>query len=266
MTAALPVPLAHAGTGATWQALLALVGIGLVLVVILAVTGVVTMETPGDLILPLAAVAILASLSGAATSTLSDWIWWAFPIGVVSLVGLVIASTTPLDIGGFTNLLVGIVVLSALSVLIFDAPITRAWHPVPLALDIQTYPAGDLKVQLVSLDEGDTVPAGDLSLKVKVSGGTFVEGPTTITQDGQARLPDPAEDGYVQVFVDGVAIFDDDGAPLRPDEDCSAGCTTATFTIRDVAAGTHRAIIELRAADRLAFSPSLFQQAQFTAQ
>lgn len=266
MTAALLAPVAHAGDGATWQALLALLGLGLAVVLVLAVVGVVSIDTPGDLILPLAAVAVLASLSGAATSTLSDWIWWAFPLGVVALIGLVLAATTPLQISGATPLLAGIVVVTALSVVIFDDPITRAWHPQPLAVDIQAYPAGDLELRLTSLAEDDTVPAGDLTIEVELAGGTFVNAPTADSSDGQTSLADPTAGGYVQVFLDGVALFDEDGGPLRPNEDCAAGCTSASYTIPDVPAGTHRAIIELRAADRLAFTLSVFEQAQFTAQ
>lgn len=266
MSPQLLVPLAHAGEGATWQALLTLLGIGIAVVVVLAVVGRVTLASPGDLILPLAAVAVLASLSGAASETLSDWVWWAFPVGVVLLVALVVAATTSLSLTPTSPLLLGAVVLAVVATVLFDDTITRAWHPAPIERTIQSYAVDDLDVTLTMPEEGATVEAGDVVVEVVVEGGTVLDGPAVTEQAEQATLADPEEGGYLQVLLDGTALFDPDGGPLSPDQDCADGCTTVTYTIPDVAPGDHRVIVEFRASDRNVFSPAVFRQAQFTAE
>lgn len=252
--------LAHAGEGATWQALLTLMALGIIVVLVLAVIGKLRLATPGDLILPLAAVAVLASLSGAASETLSDWVWWAFPIGVVLLVAIVLAAVSPLTLGVNSPLLYAAAVLAGLGVLLFDDPITRAWHPPPIEVAFAKYTPEDLTITLVSPLEDETVDAGDLDVVVEVTGGTIGDAPERDDLPETASLTDPEERGFVQVFLDGEAMFDPAGGPLRPVEDCEAGCTTATYRIPDVEPGTHRIIVEFKARDRNVFSPAQFRQ------
>lgn len=256
------IPLAHAGAGASWQALLSLVALGLLLVVVLVAAGVVNLSTPGDLVLPLASVAVVSSLSGAATGVLSDWVWWAFPIGVVALLVLAIAATTSLRLALVSPLFLAAAAASVLSVVAFDDPITRAWHPQPLAIEIQNYPVGDLDIEITSPLEGASVSAGTLEVVVEVTNGSIGMGPTQDEFGADATLLDPGERGYLQVFLDGVALQEDSGDPLRPIESCEDGCTTATYRIPDVETGVHRVIVEFKARDRNNFTPALFRQVQ----
>jgi len=83
--------IAHAGAGATWQALLSTVSIGLVLVLVLVLLDKVTLEQPGDLVLPVAAVAIVSSLAPVVSGALSDIVGYATPVGAVVLIGLVLS-------------------------------------------------------------------------------------------------------------------------------------------------------------------------------
>ena len=91
-------PLAHAGEGAGWQALVTVLAAGVAVVFVLVAVGRITLDEPGDLILPLAGVAIVSSLAPMLSDTLSDAVTWTLPAGAVLLVGLLLAAFTRLDL------------------------------------------------------------------------------------------------------------------------------------------------------------------------
>ena len=243
------LPLAHAGEGATWQALLTLLSLGLVAVLALVVAGVVTLDEPGDLILPLAATAVLASLSGATSSVLSDWVGWAFPIGVVALLALVAAATSPLRLGLTTPLTVVAVVVGAAAALVLQGPITRAWHPQEIgppsaAID-------DLQLEIIEPEEGASVPTDEpVEVVVRTAGGTLGEG---FVDEDQAP-GDPEQ--QVAVTISLVPLSSGQGSSHVgvPQEDCSAGCQQATYTVEIPEAGAWTIYAEARTADGRSFT------------
>lgn len=213
------IMLAHGGAGATWQALLVLLSFGMVAVVAGAVAGRIPLDEPGDLVLPLAATALLASLSGATSSILSDWVGWWFPVGVVALLAMVVAAFTSAELSIRSPLLVTAAVVAVGAALALHVPIAEAWHPIDGLL------RDDVSVAITSPVEGDVVPVGPLSLTVAVDGGSVGPGPTTGVR------PDPEELGQVVAYVDGIRVDGPDGAALQPREACDDGCSSVTFDV-----------------------------------
>ncbi|MBY5163490.1 hypothetical protein [Salsipaludibacter albus] len=226
--------LAHAGAGATWQALLVLASFGLVAVFLLAVFGVLTLDEPGDLVLPLAGSAVLASLSGATSDFLSDWVGWWFPLGVAALVAVVLAATTRLELSPTSPLAIATVVLGLVASFTLHTAIEDAWHPTGSGIGARWE---DATLELVSPTDGDTVPIGPLDVVVRIEGGSIGQGPNDL------RTGDPEEAGIVQVFVDGSLVTGADGAPLRQVENCTTGCTEATYPI-ELDRGVHVVSLE----------------------
>lgn len=242
------LPLAHAGEGATWQALLALLSFGLVAVVVLVAFRMVTIDEPGDLILPLAGTAVLASLSGATSEVLSDTVGWAFPIGVVALVALLVAALTRLDLSLTSPLLFGAVVIGAVGALALQGPITRAWHPTE---ELQVAAVDDLEITIASPQDGATVPAGTVEVVVQVTGGTLGDGPV----EPSAAPQDPEERVVVNLSTLGSSTETVIGDPV---EDCSAGCDEATYQVTIDEPGSWDIYVEAltAASQRFAVTPT----------
>lgn len=247
--AAALLPLAHAGEGATWQALLTLLGIGLVVVVLLAMFGVVTIEEPGDLILPLAGAAVLASLSGATSEVLSDWVGWGFPIGVVALLALVVASLTRLDLSPTSPLLWGAVVVGAVAAITLQGPIVRAWHPVEVGLDNALL--DDLAVEVVEPAPEDSVPTGTFDVVVRSTGGTLGDG---FVDPGGDVPTDPEERVGLTITIVSLDTGENESFAGEPQEDCASGCEQATYPVTIDEPGRWTVFVEAKTADVRAFT------------
>jgi hypothetical protein len=247
--AGLVLPLAHAGEGATWQALLTLLALGLLVVAVLALFGVVTIEEPGDLILPLAGVAVLASLSGATSTVLSDWVGWAFPVGVVVLVALVLTSLTALDLSPTSPLLWGTVVLAVVGAVVLQGPIVRAWHPTDVGLANALL--DDLAVEILAPEPEATVPTGTVEVVVEASGGTLGEG----FVDAAGTVPeDPEEQVGLTLTVVSLESGENTSQVGDPVEDCSDGCDRATYEVTIDEPGQWTIFVEAKTADTRAFT------------
>ena len=123
--------LAHAGAGATWQALLTVMSVGLAVVLILVVVGRIRLDTPGDLTLPIAAVAVLSSLAPVGGDPLSDAAPWAVPAGVVVLVGLVATAVSRRPATVRSPIIIGTVVAALVASLALAPTLVDAWYPDP---------------------------------------------------------------------------------------------------------------------------------------
>lgn len=245
--------LAHAGEGATWQALVTTIAIGLAIVTVLAVVGRVRLGSPGDLILPLAAVAILASLSPALAATLSDFVGYAIPAGVVLLAGLVLAAATPLELTPSAPLTIVVVVLAAAGAWLFAPDLNASLHPLPDTLPL----ADDATVTVTSPADGTRVDAGDATVTVRVDGATI--GPGALP-DGEAP-EDPEQLGTLRLFLDGVEI----SGP--PHEQCTvdAPCTEVSWTLA-LDPGSHTLIVEFLRHDGVPLTPAVFDRVTFDAE
>lgn len=245
------VPLvAHAGPGSTWQALVSAVALGLAVVALLVVAGRLRLRSGDDLILPLAAVAILSSLAPLADYWLSDWIGWTLPLGVTVLVGLVLASSTPLELTPTSPLTIAVVVLAAVAGTMLYRPLTIALHPPPDELPLAT----DAEVEILVPEDGASIEAGTVEVSVSVSGGSI--GPGGLALDD---LPaDPEEAGDLAVFLD------DGRVEVDYLEDCTVAdpCTTVTFPL-EVDAGERDLSVEFTRGDGTPLAPFVADRVVF---
>lgn len=246
-----PLVLAHDGPGATWQALLVVVALGLVVVVGMAVAGKLRIEQLDDLVLPLASVAIASSLAPLGSQWLSDWIGWAFPVGVVMLSTLLVAATTGLDLAPRSPLPWGGLVAAVVGGVVLYQPLTVAWHPPPDLLPL----ADDVEITMVSPTDGATVPAGTTEVAITVTGGSIAEGFVDVEELG----PDPEEGGVLIAAVDGSFV------EVDLDQECSrrAACSEVTFPV-ELEPGERRLSVEFRRADGASFTPLVTARADLT--
>ncbi len=245
--------LAHAGPGSTWQAMVSAVAVGLVLVVVLVAAGRLELRQPGDLVLPLAGVAILSSLAPLGDVWLSDWVGWAFPVGVVALASLLLSAFTPLRLAADGALLYVAGGLAVVGALLLYRPLTLAWHPPPELLP----DPGPTAVTILEPTDGAQVEAGDLGVEVAVEQGSI--GPGRVLFDD---LPwDPAEQGVLEVTVAG------DRVEVEPGQDCPAvnPCREVSFTV-EVPAGRGVGLqVEFRRGDGMPFSPAVLDRIEVDA-
>ncbi|MTV27587.1 hypothetical protein FTX61_19530 [Nitriliruptoraceae bacterium ZYF776] len=245
-----PFLVAHAGEGATWQALLVVLSLGCAVVFGLVLVGRVRMSEPDDLVLPLAGVAIVSSLAPLGSNFLSDWVGWAFPIGVVALVALIVAAVSPLALSFGEPATYGAVAIAAIGAVTLQAPITRAWHPPPEFLPL----ADDVEIAIVSPQEGGELSDGVMEVTVAVTGGTL--GPGGLTLD---QLPtDPEQSGELAVALDGESVEPDTAQPCTIEVPCSE----VTFPL-EVDPGEHTLAVEFRRGDGVPFTPLVTDRITF---
>lgn len=246
------VPLAHAGEGATWQALLTTIAIGIGVVLLLAVAGRIRIESMGDLVLPLAAVAILSSLAPIASATLSDWVGWAVPVGLVALLALVLAAGTGLRLGWTSPLAVAAIVLAVAGSLLLGPDLNREWHPPATTLPL----SDDATLTIVEPEDGATVSGDEVVVRIEMTGATI--GPPR--EPGEDLPDDPEELGRVRLFVDGME------ADASPEETCTADepCTSVTYRLGDLEPGSHSLIAEFVRGDGVPLAPSVFDRVSVT--
>jgi hypothetical protein len=250
-TASLPWVLAHAGPGATWQALLVVISLGCALLVALAALGVMKVRSFDDLILPLAGVAIASSLAPLGGEWLSDWIGWAFPLGIAMLAALLLAALTSLQLTLTSPLTWGAVAVGAVAAWLQYVPLTIAWHPAPDLLPL----ADDSEITILSPTDGEVLDGPVVTIEVTVTGGSIGPGGVPLEQ-----LPsDPEEAGTIAVFVDGQRVN------VALDQTCTVSepCTSVSFTL-ELPQGEHDLIVEFTRGDGVPLAPTVFDRVTFT--
>jgi hypothetical protein len=247
-----PLLLGHAGEGATWQAMLVVVALGLVTVFGLALVGKLELSRPDDLVLPLAGVAIASALAPLGAPILSDWVGWAFPVGVVALVAMVLAVLTPLDLEVTSPLSYGAAGMAVVAALLLHEPLTIAWHPPPDFLPL----VDDVEVAITDPADGDDVDAGEVSVTVQVAGGSIGPGLLPVEE-----LPDdPEEAGSLAVAVDGDLV------DVEYAETCTVEepCTSVSFPL-ELDGGRHDLAVEFRRGDGASLTPLVTDRIAVTA-
>ena len=237
--------LAHAGPGSTWQAMVSVVALGLVLVVALAALDRIELERPGDLVLPLAGVAILSSLAPLGDVWLSDWIGWAFPIGVVALVTLLLAALTPLRLATDGLLLYVAGGLAIAGAVALYQPLTIAWHPPADELP----DPGGAAVTIVEPEDGQRLEAGELTVRAQVVDGSI--GPDRVPFED---LPwDPTEQGVLEVTVAGERV------EVELEQDCPEAnpCREVSFPVELPEGDEVGLRVEFLRGDGMPFSPAV---------
>jgi len=253
--------LAHAGPGATWQAMVVAAGIVLGGVALAAGVGLVRVRRPGDLVSAGAGVAIVAGLGVLASEVLSDGIGWALPVAVVALATLLLGAVAGVDLRFPAPLPMGALALAGVGAWLLAPPLTVALHPPPEVLPL----SDDAALTIVTPAEGAQVPAGLVPLTVTVSGGSIGPGGTPL--DG---LPtDPEEAGQLTVAIEEVR--DDDGAtPQRRLDIEVTGCrvTSPCDEVRvevPVRPGTWQLTVDLQRGDGTPLAPPVRARTTFTA-
>ncbi len=247
-----PLFVAHAGAGATWQALLVVASLALLVVVVLAVAGRVQLEQADDLVLPLAGAAIASSLAPLGSEILSDWVGWAFPAGVVALLTIVLVALTSWELTPRSPVTYGAVAVAAIASALLYQPITMAWHPPPDFLPL----ADDVEVTITEPGDGAEVSAGELTVQVTVTGGSVQQDVIPVEQ-----LPaDPEEAGRLTVAVDGTTT-----EPVFA-EDCTvdAPCTEVSFPVT-IAPGDRRLVVQFDRGDGAPMTPLVTDAVSFRA-
>ncbi len=255
MTDALAIPLAHAGAGAGWQALLTVISIGVGVLFLLHLFGRLQLAEPGDLVVPLSAVAVISALSPVASDTLSDWVGYAVPAGAVALIALVLVTTSPMQLRGAPALIGGFLLVAVVASVAAGPALTRAWHPRTDPFDLPV--AVDAAIEIVEPADGAELTAGTVRVVVAVAGGSV--GPVAMTPE---EAPNDLEElGQVSLFLDGIRRID----PIDQDR-CTLErpCTTLTFEF-EAEAGEHTIDAEFLAWNRFPFSPPVTDRIGFTA-
>lgn len=243
--------IAHTGAGATWQALVTTIGIGLVIVFLLAAAGRLQLESPGDLVLPLAAVAILSSLAPTASDLLSDWVGYAAAAGLVSLAALTFAARPGVSLHWSTPLAIGTAVAAVAAAISLGPQLNVAWHPQTPTLPL----ADDAAVTITAPTDGTTIDGDEVTVSVQIDGATAVSGAPSA-----GRVPDDPEDrGRLRLYLDGQEVTGDQV------EECTeaAPCDSMTYVLDDVAPGSHILIVEFVRADGIPLAPSVFDRVAF---
>lgn len=246
MTAIVPL-LAHIGeAGDPWVGVATVAAIAAMITFVLVVFDVVTLEAPGDLLLPLAAMVLASGLGGNLGLAIDEQSPWIVPVGLALLIALVVAAFRPsVSIGRTTRptllALAGAVVLAAASY----SFLAELW--VPQELTLPELEDGVVTAEIPAPPDED----GTFTVRVSVENATLGDGLAT------AR-PDDVETELVPRFQVGPVYLN----PPVPD-DCAAAetCTTAEFEMT-LPAGfitepPETITVELLTADGLPFSPPL---------
>lgn len=227
-----------------------MVALGLVLVVLLASLRRLELQAPGDLVLPLAGVAILSSLAPLGDVWLSDWVGWAFPIGVVALVTLLLAAFTPLHLATDSWLPYAAAGLATLAAVVLYQPLTVAWHPPP---DTLPDPGGS-EVAIVEPEDGEQLEVGEATVHVRLVEASVGEGRVPLED-----LPGgPTERGVLDAVVAGQRV------EVELDQDCAdeAPCQEVSFPV-ELPEGEHVGLqVELLRGDGTPFSPSVLDRVE----
>lgn len=252
LTAAAAGPLlAHAGPGSTWQAMVVVAGVVMAGAVLAAGLGRLPLEGPEDLLAPVAAAAILASLGLLVHWIVSDWIGWGLPLAVVSALTLLLGALTPLDHRLPSPLPMGAIALAGVSMWALYGPLTIALHPPPEILPL----SDDADLVVLAPDGQEPVPAGEVAVTLRVDGGSIGPGGVPLTD-----LPeDPEEAGALVVAVRPVA-GDGTTGPLERVAVAVPGCTvqdpcTEVTVPVPLQAGTWEVVVELQRGDHTPLAP-----------
>lgn len=242
-------PLAHSGPGASWQALLFVLTLGVTVLGVLAWLGRVRVDTYDDLVLPFAGIAIASSIAPVADEVLSDLVGWFLPTGVAALVVLLVYAARQLSPETRRNLGTTMLGIGVVGSVVFGSAIGRAVHP---PAEDALFP-DDVVIAVVA-PEDDAVASSPVEVVVEVTGGTVV----ATEAAGEQLSDDPEELGFVVLFLDGRLV------ETPPAETCSADapCTSLTWTL-EVEPGEHRLDAEFRPNGGRLFTQAIFDTATF---
>lgn len=252
--------LAHAGAGSTWQAMLVIAGVMLTGFLLAAGIGRIRVERADDLVVPLATTAIVSSLGAVADELLSDGIGWALPLAVVSLLALILAALTDLDLRFPSPLPMGALALAIVAAIVLHAPLTLALHPPGELLPL----SDDAAITIVEPTEGGSVER-PVTVTVEVTGGSLGPGGVPLEE-----LPDdPEEAGTLSVAIEEVRDDDTLTQQQLVEVDYDPGCTVSDPCERvgfelTPTPGTYDLTVEFVRGDGVPLAPFVRDRITFT--
>ena len=185
MTTLVPL-LAHIGSpNNPWIGVMTVAAWVLLVVFIMAVADKLQLDAPGDLLLPFAAVVLVAGLTGSLGDVINDQGPWAVPMGLVALVALLWAAFGDLDLQWGQRPTFVVIGVAAVAAVALYNPLENLWFPVN-ENDIPLPALGEAQVAAEVLD-----PLGDdgrVVVRVTLDGATFGD------NVGGARPADPEQD------------------------------------------------------------------------
>lgn len=241
--------LAHIGSpNNPWIGVMTVSAWVVLLIYVLVVANRIKLDAPGDLLLPLAAVVLVAGLTGSLGDTINDQGPWAVPAGVVALGALLVGAFRDVSFNWSNRRSWGVLGLAAVASIGLYGPLNSLWFP--------TDASGELLPELPDAGVAAEVvdPLGDdgkVRVRVTLDGATF--GDTIFA----TRPDDPTRD-LVPRFQVGVIYLT---PPVPPDCAEADDCAEATFDLTlppGVAEDPPDSfVVELLTADGLPFAPPL---------
>ncbi len=211
--------LAHIGSpNNPWIGIMTIASAALLVIFVMLVLKKVTIAAPGDLLLPMAVVVLVAGLAGTLGDAINDQGPWAVPIGLVLLVALLVAAFRGgVDFGVTTRptLITGLAAVVAAAALY--VPLENLWFPG--TQDVFLPERGDATVALSLVSAPDE--NGTFVVRLDLTGGTLG---TSLT----STAPGDPETGMVTRFLVGPVYL----SPPVSDA-CAAddACTESEYEI-----------------------------------
>ena len=241
--------LAHIGSpNNPWIGVMTVSAWALLVVFALVVARRITVDAPGDLLLPFAAVVLVAGLAGSLGDTINDQGPWAVPAGLVVLVALFAAAFGDVDYhwgDRSTTLVIGLAVVAAVA--LFN-PLEDLWFPTN-AEDVPLPALEDAQVTAEVVEPLDE--DGSFTVRVSLDSATFGDGTET-------SRPDDPETRLTPRFQVGPVYLQ---PPVPPECARAETCTEADFELTLPATVAQdppeSLVVELLSADRLPFAPPL---------
>jgi hypothetical protein len=242
--------LAHIGSpNNPWIGVMTIAAAALVVMFMLVAFRAVTMEAPGDMLLPFAVVVLLAGLAGSLGDAINDQGPWVVPVGVVALIALTLSAFR----GGIDfspkRSAFAIVVVVALAVSLSTRSFLEGlWFPNQQA-EVFLPERGDATATLELLSPVNE--NGTFRMRLTVTGGTL----GTMIQSGE---PDDTElDMVTRWLVGPVYLVPPVSDACAADEACTSSEFEITLPAGFVTEPPERVTVELLSSNGLPFATPL---------
>lgn len=239
--------LAHIGSpNNPWIGVMTVSAWVLLVVFALHVARRLELDSPGDLLLPLAAVVLVAGLTGSLGDVINDQGPWAVPAGLVVLVALLWAAFGDVDFAWGQRRTFAVLGVAVVAAAALYTPLENLWFPTG-ADDVLLPIPDDAEVAAEVVEPLDD--QGRFAVRVTLRGATFNDNQTVAQGD------DP-EEGVLAKFPVGPIVLN---PPIPADCAAQEQCTEAVFELTlppgitdDPPADLE---VELLTADGLPFAP-----------
>jgi hypothetical protein len=240
--------LAHIGSPDNpWIGVMTVAALMLLVVFALYLFRRIEIDAPGDLLLPMAAVVLVAGLTGSLGDAINDQGPWAVPAGIVVLVALLIAGFGSRDFVWGERPTYVVIALAVVAAIVLFNPLESLWFPEESDETLPPLEDGVVVAEVLAPPD----ESGTFTVLVTLENATF--GDST-----SFERPEDPETELVPRFQVGPVYLQ----PPIPDE-CAAAevCIEAVFELTlpagFVSDPPEQLTVELLTADQLPFAPPL---------